>query len=146
MAKRRPLLPADDDPTAGILPGCEFLPRWYEPDLDVQYGPSLSKYQELCREWRQSRAGGGLWDDEEAERCNGGRLVVDRANQPRKDIDLVSEFMAKKSGRLSLQYLRVFQLFWVGRQSYLSVAKEMNTTTDHVKKIVQRIRRKVRDV
>lgn len=145
MAKRRPLLPADDDPTAGILPGCEFLPRWYDPELDVQYGPSLSKYQELCREWKQSRAAGGLWDEEEAAKC-GSRPAVERANQPRKDIELVSEFVSRNSARLSLQYLRVFQLFWVGRQSYLSVAKEMNTTTDHVKKIVQRIRRKVRDV
>lgn len=144
MAKRPKPFLGEDDPTAGIIPGCEFLPQWWDDDLDLQYGPSLNGFQEQCRSYKQSIYGGGLWDFAE-ERASTGRRMTDKTGQERYDFDAVSGYVGRHSAEMSIQYLRVYQLFFVERMSYKGVASSMNLTSDHVRKLVQRIRKKAKN-
>lgn len=145
MAKRPKLLLGEDDPTAGIIPGCEFLPQWYDDDLDLQYGPSLNGYQTQCRDWKQSIHSGGLWDEDEFRRCGGGRLVSDKGGLGRYDFDTVSAFMAKRSHELPRRYQEAYVLFFVNRCTYSQTADSMKVSVEAAKKIVNRLRRRARE-
>lgn len=142
---KRPRTQSDDDPRAGLIPGCDFLPRWWDADLELQFGPSLSSYQQQCREFNQSRAGGGLFDEATHRACGGGRMVTDKSGLGRYDADDMADFMADHSQDLSARFVQAYVLFFVNRMTYRDTAESMKTSPQNVRKLVNRLRRKMRE-
>lgn len=143
----------EDAPT--WLDGAIYMPPWHERFSDGELGPPYgpekpSTYRRLLEEWEQSRAGGGLWDEETEIGCHPeGALAKRRADHrvARYDAEPMAEFMARYSAKMGGRKNRMVELYtcyYADGMSLGRTASRLGITANNAKQILKNLRSRLR--
>lgn len=123
-----------------------FKPKLADGSLGNDYFPvSRSTGNEVshdyaAREWQEQRAGGSLWDADEAGKL-GPRKRIGRGDKEQV-LGLLND--AGFVAGLGTREYEVARMFWERNLSYTSIANRLGRARSTIMNIVQDVRRKVR--
>jgi hypothetical protein len=125
-------------------PGAHYYPPWC--DDGRMYGPrSVSGYERAVGEWEQSRAAGGLWDDEEDTRMRHPvRQAVEDADSQRADAEHMADYVALHSSRIPTRELEVYYRHYRDGSSTRQIARDMGVRRESVRTWLRRLRHRAR--
>jgi hypothetical protein len=132
--------------------GCIYAPPWAsgrkaDGSPILPYGPtSESEMARLTAEYRSTRAGGGLWDDEIEAAQVGHVSRKARAMIERADQEHVDHYLDRHSGSVPERELICAVMFWgrgACRRTLSQIAREMGVKAPTVREWVRRMRERV---
>ena len=100
------------------------------------YGPATpGEFQREAEEYLESRAGGGLWDQDEAASQRSTTRMTRRqvVAADRYDSAEMDAYVASRGRALPKQQLEVYYSFWRDRRSLKRIANQLNITVHTVR-------------